>query len=121
MKNLIAHPPRAKLLPVGSRPARARRRLQPRPEALEGRALMSISPHLLDDVNQTGVGSFPTNFTAVGDTTFFLADDGVHGQELWVIRRSESGAHLVKDINPGAASSQIRGMSDLKGMLLFFA
>jgi ELWxxDGT repeat protein len=82
---------------------------------------MSISPHLLDDVNQTSVGSFPANFTAVGYMTFFLADDGVHGQELWATRWSESGARLVSDINPGAASSHIRGMTDLKGVLLFFA
>src|SRR5262249_19098184 len=109
MKTLSAWRPHSRSSAVRPRPARARRLLQPRPEALEARALMSLSPHLLNDINQTGVGSFPTNFTAAGDTTFFLADDGVHGQELWVTRRSESSARLVQDINPGAASSHIHG------------
>ena len=38
---------------------------------------------------------------SAGSTTFFSADDGVHGDELWVTDGNEAGTHLVKDINPG--------------------
>jgi ELWxxDGT repeat protein len=121
MKTHVIHRPIAGTSAARLRPARARRRLLPLLEDLEGRALLSLSPHLLFDVNQTGVGSFPTDFTKVDHTTFFLADDGVHHQELWAIEGSRSNAHLVKDINPGGASSQIHGMTNLNGVLLFFA
>ncbi len=35
----------------------------------------------------------------------FRADDGVHGQELWVTDGSTSGTHMVKDLTPGAGNS----------------
>ena len=43
--------------------------------------------------------------TAVGDTLFFTADDGVNGNELWKSDGTEAGTVLVKDINPGSGSS----------------
>ena len=36
----------------------------------------------------------------------FTANDGVHGQELWVTDGTEAGTMMLKDINPGEAWSQ---------------
>ena len=38
---------------------------------------------LVADINPGSSGSYPIYLTAVGDTLYFVADDGVHGQELW--------------------------------------
>jgi ELWxxDGT repeat protein len=104
------------------RPARDRRPFRARPEALEARALLSrdLTPILID-VNTAGVGSNPTSFTAAGATTFFLATDNTHGQELYRTDGSVKGTRLVKDINHGPASSHIHDMTALNGLLLFFA
>jgi RNA polymerase sigma factor (sigma-70 family) len=65
-------------------------------------------------INLGRVGAFPDatmgNLTAVGRTLFFTADDGVHGLELWKSDGTEKGTVLVKDINPGPASSMERRM-----------
>jgi ELWxxDGT repeat protein len=111
--------------PVSSRrrpkSKRRHRDSPPRFEPLEARTLLSLTPTLLADVNTLGASSTPQTFTAVGATTFFLADDGVHGQELWKTNGAASGTSLVKDINPGSAGANIRGMTNFNGMLLFFA
>jgi ELWxxDGT repeat protein len=39
-------------------------------------------------------------FTAVGNTLFFVADDIVHGPELWKSDGTAAGTTLVRDINP---------------------
>jgi ELWxxDGT repeat protein len=40
----------------------------------------------------------PVGFTRVGGTLFFMADDGVHSNELWKTDGTEAGTVLVKDI-----------------------
>ena len=112
--------------PAGSSPRRSRtarrdRDWPPRFETLEGRALLSLTPHLVANLNTLGAGSSPQEFTVVGATTFFLADDGVHGQELWKTNGATAGTSIVKDINPGSVGSSIFGMTNLNGTLLFFA
>ena len=97
--------------PAGSSPrrsktARRHRDLPPRFEALESRTLLSLTPHLVANLNTLGASSSPQDFTAVGATTFFLADDGVHGQELWKTNGATAGTSIVKDINPGSVGSE---------------
>jgi ELWxxDGT repeat protein len=93
----------------------------PRFEPLEARTLLSLPPTHLADVNTLGASSTPQTFTAVGPTTFFLADDGVHGQELWKTSGATAGTTLVKDINPGPVGFDIYSMTNVNGTLLFFA
>ena len=51
----------------------------------------------------------------------FSANDGTSGIELWTSNGSSAGAVLVKDINPGAASSSPSELTNLGGTLMFAA
>lgn len=68
----------------------------------------------------------PGQFTAVGSKTFFTADDGVHGQEVWVTDGTAANTHLVKDVNPGNNgpffnSETPSELTSYKGELYFMA
>lgn len=66
--------------------------------------------------------SDPTALTVVGNTLYFFADDPVYGEELWGNNGTYGGSWLVKDINPGAASSVVTNTPvALSGKLLFVA
>ena len=65
--------------------------------------------------------SDPTEFTAVGSTKFFAANDGVSGIELWKTDGTLAGTVRVKDIRPGAADSQPRELTNVNGVLYFSA
>ncbi|CAD5270370.1 MULTISPECIES: T9SS type A sorting domain-containing protein [unclassified Imperialibacter] len=61
------------------------------------------SIQLLKDINETNYGSSaalkPKQF---GDKLLFLANDGVHGQELWITDGTSDGTILLKDIVDGS-------------------
>ena len=57
----------------------------------------------------------------VGDLLFFIADDGVHGFELWRTDGTALGTQLVADLNAGPANSYPSGFADFQGALLFSA
>jgi ELWxxDGT repeat protein len=67
--------------------------------------------------------SFPTpldpEFTPAGNTTFFVAEDGSHGPELWKTDGTGAGTVLVKDIRPGRTGSAPRQLTALGNLLLF--
>lgn len=50
-------------------------------------------------------GSFDGGFVAIGTTLYFIANDGMHGDELWKSNGTDAGTVLVKDIRPGSANS----------------
>jgi RNA polymerase sigma factor (sigma-70 family) len=64
---------------------------------------------MVKDIRPGRAGGFPEewmgNLTNVNGTLFFMADDGVHGLELWKSDGTEEGTVLVKDIHPGPHSS----------------
>ncbi len=67
--------------------------------------------------------SFASNgaFAVVGSRVFFVAASDLFGSELWASDGSESGTAIVKDIYPGAASSDIQELTAMSGALYFAA
>lgn len=74
--------------------------------------------------------NMPTNKTGssmqIGDpiafnygVTFFTANDGIHGRELWRTDGTEAGTWIVKDVTPGSAGSHLRHFT-VVGNFLFF-
>ncbi len=58
----------------------------------------------------SGVFNRPGYLTALGDVILFIADDGVHGMELWQSDGSEVGTGLLHDMTPGAVGSAVSAM-----------
>jgi len=57
--------------------------------------------------------------------TYFHADDGVHGKEIWCTDGTEAGTRLLKDIYPGLSSSSSAfgssRMAEMNGLVFFWA
>jgi ELWxxDGT repeat protein len=66
-------------------------------------------------------GIMADNLTVVGEQVFFSADDGIHGQELWVSDGTPQGTRMLKDLLPGPEQSLPFWLTDLNGVLLFTA
>jgi ELWxxDGT repeat protein len=92
-----------------------------------GRADDAVNPqvvtttNLLLDVNPGPSSSSPGSFTQVNTLTFFVADDGTHGPELWASDGSAAGTFLVDDINAGRSGSNPSQLTNLNGTLFFSA
>ncbi len=86
---------------------------------------------LVRDINTGFESSYPEgvipassnirNLTKLGAYVYFVADDGVHGEELWRTDGTTSGTRMVKDINPGSAGSAITSLTVLGRNLYFVA
>jgi ELWxxDGT repeat protein len=62
----------------------------------------TIAPaHLVEDIHPGAGSSQLASLTTLGDVLYFVADDGVHGFELWRSDGSAEGTWLVKDIAAG--------------------
>lgn len=77
-------------------------------------------PVLLTEVASTDQDFQPMDLTAAGDRLFFVKRDLESGSELWVTDGTAAGTRRVRDIRPGADSSE---PSDLAaaGNRVFFA
>lgn len=40
------------------------------------------------------------HLTAFGERVPFIADDGIHGREIWITDRAPTGTRLVRDVRP---------------------
>ncbi|CAN5409831.1 hypothetical protein BH10BAC3_BH10BAC3_15730 [soil metagenome] len=85
--------------------------------------------HLTKDINTATVGSYPTNyagnafatFAVLNKVSYFAANDGIHGFELWRSDGTAAGTYLVKDIYPGEQSSDVTGITAANGLVFFSA
>lgn len=63
---------------------------------------------MLKDINPGSGSSFPSNKMhtfGFNGLLYFRANDGTHGEELWVTDGTQTGTSLFKDINPGPDGS----------------
>ena len=74
----------------------------------------------IKDINPGAGSSSPQHLTAVGNTLFFAADDGISGLEVWKSDGTEAGTTMVRDIASGT-SSQPEELRALNGTLIFTA
>ncbi|MFL5355660.1 ELWxxDGT repeat protein [Archangium sp.] len=61
-----------------------------------------------------------TELTPVGTQLFFVVDDALHGQEVWVSEGTTASTRLVKDIGPGVTGASPYNLKAVGGRLLFF-
>src|SRR4051794_464745 len=97
--------------------SRARRRRQIVLEALEDRVTLSLAPQIVPDINSNVLPSNPSEMVAIGSTSYFTADEGVHGVELWKSDGTAAGTGLVKDLAPGTPGSNPSSLTDVTGTL----
>lgn len=91
--------------------------------ANDGLRVIARSPSL-DERGVSGGGDLEPRFTRAGNTMFFVADDGIHGVELWATDGTVAGTRLVKDVRPGAQdglSNDGQPFAVLGGILYFSA
>ncbi len=84
----------------------------------------SAGAYLSGSSETYGVSSGPSGLsqlTVINGEAYFGANDETHGDELWESDGTAAGTALVKDIDPGAASSAPQELTDLNGTLYFVA
>ncbi len=80
---------------------------------------------LLADLQPGAGGSAPTTFVdlrrGAATVTLFVADDGTNGREVWRTDGTPAGTILLRDIRPGAATSDPRDLVAFDGRVFFTA
>lgn len=72
---------------------------------IPGGPIPSAPAELVADILQGQLGSRPDMLTVYGTRLLFVADDGVHGRELWTSDGTAAGTQMVVDLYPGPASA----------------
>lgn len=78
-------------------------------------------PEMVMDIRNGSASSYPSQLTKVGKTLFFVANDGIHGEELWSSDGTEGGTKLVKDIRKGKKGSTPTELKAVGSSLYFVA
>ncbi|HYK47562.1 MAG TPA: ELWxxDGT repeat protein, partial [Parafilimonas sp.] len=73
-------------------------------------ALAESNPHNLPsiriDIHWNG-GNDSSSYAVLNNVAYFVANDGIHGDEFWRSDGTAAGTFMVKDIAPGGNSSRI--------------
>ncbi len=85
------------------------------------RTVYSQTPQLLKDCNPQNGSSNQYGHTIVNNTLFFVADDGLNGEELWKTDGTEKGTIIVKNIGFEHFRSFPKELTHLNGILYFTA
>jgi ELWxxDGT repeat protein len=75
---------------------------------------------LVLNIHPTGSSS-PREFVRIGNLSYFTADDGASGRELWQTDGTTAGTTLFADIRPGPLGSDPLGLVASQGRLYFSA
>jgi len=75
--------------------------------------------HLIKDINQREESSDPSDFTVAGDKLYFTADDGIHGEKLWMSSGIDSNAEMIKDGIKNPLGSDIQNITKVDGNIFF--
>src|SRR5688572_29670385 len=73
-------------------------------ELLESRRLLSV------DMLHDAAGLSAANSVTVDGVAYFFANDGQRGREFWKSDGTAAGTTLVKDLTPGAGSSELHSI-----------
>jgi ELWxxDGT repeat protein len=84
-------------------------------ESLEVRRLLSNS--LIADFG----GIYPTESVTLNGISYFAADDGAHGVELWRSDGTPQGTKMVRDLLPGSGSSEPGTLSVVNDRVVLLA
>lgn len=76
---------------------------------------------MVADIYADTVSSSPDNMIAYNGKLYFTADDGTHGDELWVYDPATEDCQMVYDINSGSQGSSPENMLVFNGKLYFTA
>lgn len=82
-------------------------------ESLEIRTLLSTN--IVADIG----GMYPTEAVSVDGISYFAANDGVHGIELWKSDGTEGATSMVKDLIPGDKSSRPQMFASVNDHVVF--
>jgi ELWxxDGT repeat protein len=76
---------------------------------------------LVKDVYTGTTGSSLAEITAVDRWLYFLADDGIHGRELWASNGTRGGTFLIADMWPGPGGAPADNLTNVEGRLYLAA
>jgi ELWxxDGT repeat protein len=75
----------------------------------------------LKEIKPGPSGSQPRSWIVINNKILFLADDGVHGLEIWETDGTTNGTLLFLDTNLGTANANIRSPNVLNDQIYFLA
>ena len=92
------------------------------PEGMVSLLPEGVFANIIGDQKETQVKNLVvTGSEIAGYVAFFAANDGTHGEELWVTDGTPAGTRMVKDINPGPGGSDVNWMARFNDKVVFAA